>query len=99
MAKLTICSAASYDHDREVGAEQLLGERIELAQHAVAEAPLGAGRLHRLDALDGVDLVRVVLAERLLEASRTSGAAALREAHQQRVGGRRGEEHQREHQS
>ena len=58
---------------------------------------LAGSRLHGLDALDRVDLVRAVLAEGLLEAVEHRTQPAPREAHQVQVDRRRREEDEREH--
>ena len=63
---------------------------------SVAERRLAAERLHGLDALDRVDLVRVVPAERLLERCEIGRSHFTRRQHQQRVERRRRQEHERE---
>ena len=84
-------------HHHEVGLEALPHDAMELPQHQVAEGVLRAQRLHRLDALDGVDLERLVAPVDFLELGVEREEPRRRVAHEedeQRYGG---EEHQGEH--
>ena len=62
--------------------------RLNWSSMCAAEDVLGAGDLHGLDALDRVDLERVVAPERLLEPVEERAQPPAREAHQREVAGR-----------
>ena len=80
-----VWTALSYDRRNSVPAKRLLRDGQELREHRVAERRLGRGRLHRLDPLDGVDLVRAVPPSALLEVDQDRPQVPDREEHEQRV--------------
>ena len=72
-------------HDEELGSEQAIGETGEAVTHLRSERVLRGERFDRLDATDGVDLLRAIPAVRILERVVHRTQAARRVPHQQQV--------------
>ena len=83
-------------HHREVGFESPARHGSELSHHQLAERSLGRHRFHGLDALDGVDLVRVVPAVRIFQLVEQRAQEARGEVHERRIQRRRRQKHERE---
>ena len=80
-------------HPDEVPAELLSRHLQELGQHRIPESAFCARGLHRLDALDRIDLVGGVLPMGLLDVGEERTQDTTREPHQCRIRGKHEQEH------
>ena len=87
-------NGAEIPHHGEISLEETPSHPQELIEHQVSKRAFGGHGLHRLDPLDRVDLVGVVLAERVLDGVEDRAKPAGREKHQESVERSGREEHQ-----